>query len=166
MDHKELVPLLESNLDRQLQWIAAADKKAAFTFTLATAMLGILASVAPKSACAWTIAPAIFTCFSVALSVSALFCLSFATFPRTKGPRGSLVFCAGIAQRSADQFKEATDCLSLEAYTADLALQCHRNAEIATLKFTWIQRALVCLYFSVIPWAIALWLLYSGTPRP
>ena len=98
MENRDLIPLLESNLARQLHWIA-----------------------------------------------------------------GSMIYCGGISQRSAEQFREAISALSPETYIADLALQCHRNAEIATRKFTWIQRALFCLYLSVIPWVLALWLLYSAT---
>jgi hypothetical protein len=52
--------------------------------------------------------------------------------------------------------------LTIDAYLEDLTVQCHRNAEIATRKFVWIQRALLCLYLSVVPWALALWLLYKA----
>ena len=164
MEHRELVPLLETNLARQLHWISSADTKAAFVFTLTTAMLGLLAAIAPRTTSAWTIAPAVFASFAGALGAAALLFVSFASFPRTKGPKRSLIYCAGIAQRSADQFKEGIYGLSVDAYTADLAAQCHRNAEIATRKFAWIQRALFCLYLSVPPWALALWLLYGTQP--
>ena len=163
MENKELVPILEANLARQLHWIASADSKAAFAFTLTTAMLGILAAIAPRDSSAWAVAPAIFTSFAVALGVAALLFLSFAALPRTEGPKGSLIFCGGISQRSAAQFKEAIFAVTPDTYAADLAVQCHRNAEIATTKFAWIQRALFCLYLSVVPWALALWLLYSAT---
>jgi len=163
MEHRDLIPLLESNLARQLHWIASADTKAGFAFALTTAMLGLLAAIAPARASAWTMGPAVFTSFAVALGATALVFLSFASFPRTEGPKGSLIYCVGISQRSADQFRDAINALTLDAYTADLAAQCHRNAEIANRKFTWIQRAMLCLYISVLPWALALWLLYSGT---
>ncbi len=163
MDHREVVQLLESNLARQLHWISSADTKVAFVFTVATGMLGLLAAISPNSTSAWTIAPAVFASFAGALGAAALLFVSFASFPRTEGPKGSLIYFAGIAQRSADQFKETILGLSLDAYTADLATQCHRNAEIATRKFAWIQRALLFLYLSVPPWALSLWLLYAGT---
>lgn len=162
MDHREQILFLETNLGRQLLWIAAADTKAAFAFTVNTAMLGVLAAVAPKSAATWTIAPAIFASFAVALGLASLIFLSFASFPRTQGPKGSLIFCGGIAQRNLEQFKQAVTSLTAGAYIDDLVAQCHRNAEIAICKFSWIQRALLCLYLSVTPWALALFLLYSA----
>lgn len=165
MEHRESVPFLEANLARQLHWIAAADTKAAFAFTLITAMLGLLAAIAPRNPSAWSVATAVFTSFAVALGAAGLLFLSFASFPRTGGPKGSLIYCNGIAQRSGEQFKQAVDQLSLDAYAADLAAQCHRNAEIATRKFAWIQRALLCLYLAVLPWVLALWLLYSAVPQ-
>ena len=163
MDHQELVPLLESNLSRQLHWIYSADTKAKFAFTLATAMLGVLAAVASGDAEAWGKAPAIFASFATALGVASLLSVSFATFPRTKGPKGSLIYCGGIAERTLDQFREAVSAVSSDSYVADLGAQCHRNAEIATAKFLWVQRALRCLYLSVPPWALAIWLLYAKT---
>ena len=165
MEHRELVALLESNLARQLHWINSADTKAAFAFTLNTAMLGLLAAAAPRSATNWALAPAIFASFAVALGVTSLLFLSFASFPRAKGPKGSLIYFGGIAQRGENQFKEAIQGLNNELYMDDLAAQCYRNAEIATRKFSWIQRAFFCLYISILPWTLALWLLYSATKQ-
>jgi len=162
VEPRDLATLLEANLGRQLYWIGSADSKAVFGFALNTAMLGFLAAVAPKSATNWTIAPAVFASFAAALGLVSLLFLSFAAFPRTKGPKGSLIYCDGVSQRSADQFKQAILSLATEAYVEDLASQCHRNAEIASKKFAWVQRALLCLYISVPPWALALWLLYSA----
>jgi hypothetical protein len=162
MDHPDLIQFLENNLERQLHWIGAADSKAVFVFTLNTAMLGLLAAVAPASPERWTIAPAIFASFSVVLGLASLLFISFSAFPRTEGTKGSLIYFGGIAQRNLDQFKKATSGLTQDAYTDDLMSQCYRNAEIATRKFTWVQRALLCLYLSVIPWGLALFLLYSA----
>lgn len=162
MDHRERVALLESNLARQLHWINLADTKAAFVFTICTAMLGLLAAIAPRSAACWGMALVVFTSFAVVLGITTLLFLSFASFPRTGGPEGSLIYFGGIAQRSAGQFEEAIQGLTIDAYMADLAAQCHRNAEIATRKYAWIQRALFCLYLSVPFWTLALWLLYSA----
>lgn len=161
MEHRDLMHFLETNLTRQLQWIGAADSKVTFGFTLSTAMLGLLAAVSPKSAACWTVAPAIFASFAAALGLSSLLFLSFASFPRTHGPKSSLIYFEGIVQRDHDQFKDAIKSLTQEAYVDDLASQCHRNAEIAARKFLWVQCALVCLYVSVPPWAVAIYLLYS-----
>ncbi len=162
MSDIDQVNFLEANLTRQLGWIAAADSKVSFAFAVDTAMLGVLAAVSPRTGSAWGVAPAICAAFAVALGLATLVLLSFASFPRTRGPKSSLVYCAGIAQRDVDQFRDAVAQLSLESYTVDLAAQCHRNAEIASRKFLWVQRALISLYLSVLPWGVAILLLYNA----
>lgn len=165
MDSKELLPILEANLARQLHWIASSDTKAAFIFSLTAAMLGLLAAIAPANPSLWTIAPSITTAFTVVSAIAALVFLSFATFPKTDGPRGSLIYCGGVAQRDALQFSDQIHAISPIAYTKDLATQCHRNAVIATEKFKWIQRSMIALYISIVPWALSLWILYSASKR-
>lgn len=152
---------LECNLSRQLAWISAADSKGSFIFALDTAMLGILAAVAPKNGTAWDVAPAIVASFSVLFGLASILFLCFSSFPRTDGPKNSLIFFGGIAQRDSKQFTEAVSVLNSEAYVDDLSAQCHRNAEIAQRKFVWIRRALISLYLSVVPWAVAIFLLYN-----
>ena len=51
------------------------------------------------------------------------------------------------------------------SYLADLVAQCHRNAEIADKKFESIQRSMVALYLAVIPWGLAVFLLYASAPE-
>ena len=161
METTERIRFLEANLGRQLSWISAADSRSTLAFALNTGMLGVLAAVSPKQATAWCVAPAIFASFAVALALASLICLTFASFPRVAGPRGSLVFFEGIAQRTAAQFKEAVTTLSDESYIDDLVNQCHRNAEIASRKFSWVQRAFICLYLAVPTWGVAVFLLYN-----
>ena len=112
---------------------------------------------------AWDKAPAIFASLAAALGVASLLSATLATFPRTKGPKDSFIYFGGIAERTLDQFRESVSTMTSDSYVSDLAAQCHRNAEIATAKFLWVQRALCCLYLSVPPWALALWLLYART---
>jgi hypothetical protein len=162
VEESERISFLEANLSRQLIWISAADSKASFVFAITTAMLGVLAAIAPKTVGGWTTAAAIFASFAVVLAGATLLFLSIASFPRTKGPKGSLIYCGGISQKDVVQFSEAVCELSPQSYLDDLCSQCHRNAEIADRKFAWVQRALIALYLSVIPWALALYLLYSG----
>ena len=163
MNDNERIGFLEGNLARQLSWIGAADSKTAFAFAVNTAMLGLLAAVSPKVVNGWMLAPAIFAAFAAALSLASLLFLSLASFPRTKGPKRSLLFFGSIAQRDVGQFTEAACQISAEAYVDDLCMQCHRNAEIADRKFTWVQRAFVALYLSVVPWCLAVYLLYNST---
>lgn len=162
MSDIDRVNILEATLARQLGWIAAADTKVSFVFAIDTAMLGVLAAVSPRAGSAWSVAPAICAAFAVVFGLATLLLLCFASFPRTKGPTNSLIYFGGIAQRDADQFRDAVSRLSLESYTTDLAAQCHRNAEIASRKFIWVQRAVVSLYLSVLPWGGAILLLYNA----
>ena len=99
MNELDQIEFLEVNLTRQLAWIAAADSKSTFIFAIDTAMLGVLAAVSPKSASGWAVAPSVFGAFAAVLVLASLLFLSFASFPRTKGPKSSLVFFGGIVQR-------------------------------------------------------------------
>lgn len=161
MEQLERIKVLENNFARQLGWIVTADSKATFIFMLNVAMLGLLATVSPKNACSWTLASGIFASFSAAFGFASLLFLSIASFPRTQGPRGSLVFFGGIVQRDIDQFKAEIASTTLDEYADDLSGQCYRNAVIANRKFVWIQRALLCLYLSVLPWGLAIYFLYN-----
>lgn len=161
MDSADRIEFLERNLARQLTWIAAADSRSSFILAIDTGMLGLLAAVSPKSASAWTVAPAVFAAFAGALSLTSLIALSLASFPRTRGPKGSLIFFGGIAKLEASEYRTAACDLSTEAYIDELCAQCHRNAEIADLKFVWVRRSLLALYLSVMPWCLALYLLYT-----
>ena len=162
INETERIGFLEKNLARQIAWINAADSKISFVFAIDTVMIGLLAAVSPKAAGGWTVAPAIFAAFATVFGLASLIFLSLASFPRTKGPRSSLIFFGGIAQRDADQFRKAASEMSAEAHFNDLCAQCHRNAEIAERKFAWVQRALLALYLSVAPWFVALYLLYNA----
>ena len=72
------------------------------------------------------------------------------------------MFFGGISQHSRGQFEAAVASVSEEAYAADLAAQCHRNAQIARLKFAWVHGAFVCLYLALTPWCLALYVLYGA----
>lgn len=164
MESKERITVLEANLSRQLQWISWSDTKSAFIFSVTAAMVGLLAAVSPTDIGLWSTSQAVSASFTIAAAAAAFIFLSLATFPRTDGPKGSLVYCGGVAHRELAQFGDEILATSAEAYARDLAAQCHRNAVIACEKFKWIQRAMISLYLAVGPWAIAVWLLYSG-PR-
>jgi len=161
MSNVDEIAFLEGNLARQLGWIAAADAKATFVFAVDTAMLGVLAAVSPRSACEWELVPALVASLTVALLLASLSSLCFATFPRTKGPKRSLIYFGGVATQSREKFAEAVSQFSVPAYAADLAAQCHRNAEIAACKFRWVRRALASVFLSVLPWGATVFMLYN-----
>lgn len=161
MDEVDRTRFLEENLARQLAWIVAAESKVPFVFTADTVMLGLLATLSPSAACYWSTGPAILASIAAALGLASLVCLSLASFPKTRGSKNSIIYFGGIAKRNATQYEEAVRNTSSESYLKDLSSQCHRNAEIASLKYKWIKRALVALYLAVGPWALTLYLLYS-----
>lgn len=154
------VDQMENLLNRQLAWIAAADSRLSLVLPLSTAMLGALAVYAPKASM-WNLAsgiPAAFAIFFLCLSI--LFC-ALASFPRTKGTKGSVIFFEGINARSAEQYHSTMISLKESDYLNDLIQQCHINAAIASTKFTWVKRGMSSLFASVIPWAYAIYRFYG-----
>ena len=157
----DLLSVLESILSRQLAWIAAADAKTSFIFPVASAMCGLLAALAPEPGC-WSIAAAVCTAIATLfLVLSILFC-AFATFPRTDGPPGSNIYFDGISNRNSDQFISDMQQLDESSHLADLARQCHINAQIASVKFKWVKFALASLFVAALPWVLSLYFLYSA----
>lgn len=159
MIENDLGHYVESSLSRQLSWIAAADAKTSTVFAFSTVMLGVLAALVP-SPTAWSTAPAVFTALSGLLLLAALLFSTFAAFPRTPDPRGSLVYFGGIAEMESEAFEEMLLEMETATYLKDLAKQCHRNAEIAKTKYAWVKRAMLVLYISALPWLLAVYHLY------
>lgn len=160
MNEDQVIKTLEASLSRLLSWVAAAEARISLVLGLDTAMLGALAVFAPKPQL-WTIAASSFGAIAVTALALSLGSLALATFPRTDGPKKSLIFFTGIANRDSDQFHQEMKSLSVSQYIEDLSRQCHRNAEIAECKFSWVKRAQIALFFAIIPWSIALFLLYQ-----
>ena len=159
MDHSAQIDFLEANLSRQISFIAAADSKVSFVLAVNTAMLGLLAAVVPRALRDWELVPGLLSVASALLAIASLIFLSLASFPRTTGPKTSLLFFGGITARSADQYMAAVHEASWETYLDDLCFQCYRNAEIAKAKHSWVQHAMVALYLSIPPWCTALFML-------
>lgn len=123
-------------------------------------MLGLLAAVAPEKG-NWTISAAIFSSVAtLLLALSIIFC-ALSAFPRTKGPRGSNIYCDGIASKDVDQYLKEIKSLTDDSYNADLVRQCHVNATIASTKFKWIKFALGAVFVAAAPWVISVYLLYG-----
>ncbi len=162
MTEEDKVKFLESNLERQLHWIAHAESKSSVILSGDTAMLGVLAAISPTLVSEWSAVSAFFTIVTSLLIISSLICLFRAAFPQTDGPPSSLVFFGCISQLSTDQYWKAISTLTSERYANDLALQCHRNAQIAQSKFSLVQKALGRLYLAVPPWIAAVYLLRTN----
>jgi hypothetical protein len=163
MEQQTRVSILEKEIERLIIWIRAVDTRVMVVIPLVTTMLGVLAALAP-SLNGWTISSAIAFAFALLfLGLSALFS-AFSTFPRTNGPKGSLIYFGGIASNELEKYKLEMRSLTLDAYIDDLLIQCHRNAQIAAEKHVWLQRAMASMFASSIPWAISVYLLYSLQP--
>jgi len=151
---------LQYILDKQLGWIAAADARLSLVLPLSTAMLGALAVYATKPS-AWTLMAGIPAAFAIFfLSISIVFC-ACASFPRTDGTKGSLVFFGGIVSRDVGQFQAALKATDKDSLQKDLIEQCHVNAQIASTKFAWIKRGMASMLAAMLPWAFAIYQFYG-----
>ena len=164
MEDKEVEKLhehLEQILGKQISWIQSADAKAAIVLPISIAMTGTIAALAPKSMCSWEVTSILSVTFTLSLLVFSIIFLGFSTFPRTSGPKGSLIYFGGIADNSLEEYKVKTLKLTSSAYTEDLINQTHRNAQIASIKHTAIKRSISCLYAVIIPWAFTVYVLHG-----
>jgi hypothetical protein len=125
MDQPANLDILEKTLERMLHWIAAADNKVAPVLAIDTTMLGVIAAIAPKPG-HWSLSAAICAVLTLVLVFASLALLFLASFPRTSGPKGSLVFFGGITERERALYVAELMDLSVEKYRQDLAVQCYR----------------------------------------
>lgn len=157
MDKTELAG---KTLERQLSWIIAADSRAALIVPVSIAMLGTLAAIVP-SPIEWSVGAAVLASLATLLLVVSLLCCTLAAFPRTNGPKGSLIFFGGISERDIDSYVVQLLSCELSELQADLARQCYVNATIASKKFRWVKTAMGFLFGSILPWVGAVYLLYQ-----
>lgn len=146
-------------MDRQLVWISAADSKVAPILAISTAMLGVLAALVPDPK-NWTILAALTAAGATIALLFALFALFLAAFPRTTGPLGSLIFFGGIVTKGIDKYVEELVAVTDDDLVRDLGQQIHRNAEIANAKYRWVRYAGIALFVSLLPWVLAVYILY------
>jgi hypothetical protein len=151
---------LERELDRLLAWIRAADARVSLVLPLSTAMLGALAALGSGVEC-WKASEITWSTLATVPLFASLVFLVLATFPRTRGPQGSLIFFGGISSRSMEQYREAVRDLDEESYANDLISQCHVNSEIAQQKFKWVKLSLLALFVASIPWLVSVYTLYQ-----
>lgn len=159
---EDLVARQELVLSRLLEWIKAADSRLRLVLPLSTTMLGTLAVLIPPLS-GWTVLGGIAASgatFFLALSIAFA---AFSSFPRTNGPLGSLIYFGGIVSKDLGQYEAAVKSQTPDEYLEDLVRQSHRNAQIADRKFTWLQRSIGCMFAASVPWALAIFILYSGT---
>ena len=150
---------LESSLDRLLVWIQAADTKGTIILAMDTGMLGVLSSCVPVASRLgfWSGA---FAVVATALLVSSGIQICWVTVPRVDGPRRSMIFFGGIAEYEREEFVRCVRARRDDEYINDLALQIHRNGEIAKLKYRHVASAMALLQWSITPWLVGVYLLY------
>ncbi len=67
-----------------------------------------------------------------------------------------MIFFGSISKLSSEDFRNSIIELSSEDFAGDLISQIHRNSEIANVKHTSINRAIVWLTFSVPVWLLSI----------
>ncbi|MDA8206070.1 MAG: DUF5706 domain-containing protein [Thermaerobacter sp.] len=162
-DERGRLPLAQWILERNLDWIAAAEVKVGVIVAIDTVMLGTLATIIgiahPAAQTCW---PYLVSAIALISLIAGMFCAAMTVLPRVKGPDHSLVFCGRIARFSQEKYaaelKQATD----EDIMGDVIKQIHRNAEIAVTKFIWVRRSMWASFASGLPWLVAIMLLMKG----
>ena len=120
-------------LERNLDWVAAADVKAGTIFTIDAAMLGALAAFYQSAnADARTQAEILFSVTAAVCALLSIFCIGRCVLPQTKGPKNSLIFfdCIKAADQSsyAESIRAATDAQLLDDCVALVACD-HADVE-------------------------------------
>ena len=156
-----IVEVQTVELARLLDWVRAVDAKVPVLTAISCTIVASLATVAPAPAQLTWSAVAVIAAGVAPQFASLVYC-ALATFPQTRGPVGSLIFFGGIAARSTEQYRRDVLALTPSAYLADITAQCHRNAEIAALKYRRVRSATAWLFAGIMPWLYALYLLYKG----
>ena len=145
-------------LDKQLVWIASADAKVAVIISLETAALAGIATAYSSSLSTthWALLLSILTSALIFIS---LFCAAMSVIPRTDGPKESIIFFTPIAKISQVEFVDKLIATPLDKIHKEIAIQIHRNAEIANRKHCWVKRSMGWAFFAAIPWTSAVFML-------
>lgn len=154
---REQLEAAERRLDRLLDWVGRSDTKFSLVLGVDAGMLGFLATSAPPGAVPVT--TIVVATLAAALLVASLIFVYRGTYPRIKGPGGSLIHFGSVAGEGLGDFKARFRACDASGHLDDVLGQVHRNAEILDRKFAELQRAYRCLLAAMIPWAIALYLL-------
>lgn len=149
-----------AELGRLLEWVRAVDAKVPVLTAISCAIVASVATVAPTADKLTLPVLGVIAAGVVPQFISLAYC-ALATFPQTDGPTGSLIFFGGIAERSAEQYRKEVNALTPSHFLADLTAQCHRNAEIAAIKYRRVRLASLWLFAGILPWMLALYILYQ-----
>lgn len=145
-------------LERQLTWIAAADTKVGVVIALHVAMVSGLGAAYTGDAdrSAWV---NVMTFGYAVLVVWSVICAVMALWPRTDGPKSSMVYFGCVAKSPCEQYVEDFKKRDEDHFLADLAEQAHRNAQIAQAKISHVGWAMKVAFIGAIFWVAAVALL-------
>jgi hypothetical protein len=156
MDEAERIRIAECNLSRLLDWIGRVDAKSSVVLGVNTAMLGVLAGVAPAPHL-WTLYTVIAALLGAVCPIIGLCFVYVVNYPQTKGSSTSLNFFGGISKRTFREYETAFMSGSAADHLRDVLEQCHRNAEIVNRKFSALKWAYRWLLVGIIPWMVCLY---------
>lgn len=159
-EDKERIRTAQWLFERTLGWIATADVKVGVSIALDTAMLGALAAAFAGSEyhlrTAWCY---FFVMTATAGMACAIFCAGMAALPRMRGPVKSMIFFGRVAEKDAEIYVDEFSKMTEKELLADLAMQIHRNSEIACEKHQWVRKSLFWSFLSAGVWIVAIALL-------
>ncbi len=163
MDINEKIELLEKNLARQLEWIRAADTKIAPVIFITTFLLGTsvaFISMAPELS-GFTIS---FAIICIGMLLYTLFNIIMVNFPRIARNDESSIFFEGVRATDYAGFEKKIASMTRETYFHDLANTCYENALIASVKFGYVKKAMLGLFFAIIPWVVLVYIIFTYYP--
>ncbi len=151
----------EAVLDRQLEWIKAVDSKVPIIVGLTTAMLAVITALSPAATdLSWSTLLLMAT-GSLPLAGCLTSCV-IATFPHTDGPKDSFIYFGAICKLPFEVYATKASTRSEQDHLNDLTVQCYRNAQIATAKYSAVRKAMLWLFIAMPLWLVACYLLYKG----
>ena len=158
---------LEKSLLRVHEWIKSVDQKISIALVLEAGILVIL--LKPTYSFLMRIQPSQGV-FITVLIISALVLFGMAIIkaivalaPRLRPPKdtSSVLYFGSIAQIDLKSFSKKVRKMKSGDYTQDLTQQIHVSSTIARKKHRALADSLYLMVFSLIPWSIALLLMWT-----
>lgn len=157
IDDKERIEAAQWVFERTLGWIATADVKVGVAIALDTAMLGGLAAAFAGSDYHLRTAWCYFFVAAATVGMAfAMFCAGMAALPRMHGPVKSMIFFGRVVEKDADTYVDELSKMTKKELLADIAMQIHRNSEIACEKHRWVRKSLFWSFLSAGVWIVAI----------
>jgi Pycsar effector protein len=153
MNLQDRISFLEKNLERQIDWIRAADTKIVPLMFITTSLLGTTVAFISQTP---EVSGAIlfFALICIGTLLSTLYCIVMVSFPRTKNNDKSLILFEGIKRSGYKNFEKKVAELSHEIYLKELSKMCYSSSLIASRKFHYVKRGMIFLFSSIIPWIL------------